>query len=96
MTTVLKTPGQQIEGAGREPEHTHDVATHVHDHYHVAHVHVDGAEPEWRHQASWHTHSHDHGQVLHSHDYSRENEQEHHARRAHIHDHEHPVHPGDL
>jgi len=93
MATVLKQVTQRTEGAGREPEHTHPAEKHLHDHYHVAHVHVEGTEPEWRHQANWHTHEHDHGQIVHSHDYSRDNEQEHHGRRAHIHDHLHPVHP---
>src|SRR5512141_1270981 len=84
MAMLVKEQIQRVESDGREPEHVHDAETHTHDHYHVAHVHVEGGDPEWRHQANWHSHTHDHGRTLHSHDYSRENEQEHHGRRAHI------------
>lgn len=96
VATVVKEPTQRVEDAGREATHTHETMQHTHDHYHVAHVHVDGGDPEWRHQASWHSHEHDHGTVLHSHDFGRGNESDHHGRRAHVHDHAQPVHPGDL
>lgn len=87
---------EQPRGQGLEPEHTHPAQVHIHDHYHLAHVHAAGGDPEWRHQANWHTHEHDHRAVMHSHDFAEANEAEHHARRAHVHDHMHPVHGGHL
>jgi hypothetical protein len=89
MITVGKT--LELQGQGREPVHSHPLLVHTHDHYHVAHVHASGMTPDFTHQACWHAHEHDHNQVTHSHDYSRLNEDEHHDRRGHIHDHAAPV-----
>jgi hypothetical protein len=89
----VPTGGQQTEGEGREPTHTHETVTHTHDHYHVTHHHRGGIAGvgEWEHRTSWHTHEHTHLPLTHSHDYNREDEAAHHGKEAHIHDHAHPT-----
>lgn len=73
---------QRTEGEGREPEHTHD-------HWHVSH-HVTEAGAV-KHRLSWHTHEPNHTELTHSHDYRQEDEERHHAKEAHIHDHAAPM-----
>lgn len=81
---------QQVEGQGTMPVHTHDQKVHTHDHYHVSHHHKDGLLGEWEHRTYWHTHDHNHNQLAHSHDYKVDDEEQGHAKEAHIHDHAAP------
>lgn len=74
-----------------QTEHKHPKLVHAHDHWHVAHVHAGEKTGQWEHVPTWHTHEHDHLAVTHSHEYDREEEAQHHTRRAHVHDHGHPV-----
>jgi hypothetical protein len=82
---------QQTEGEGKEHTHTHPAVTHGHDHYHVSHHHGGGLLTQWEHRTYWHTHEHNHNALTHSHDYSRQDEEQHHAKRAHVHDHAMPM-----
>jgi hypothetical protein len=82
---------QTIEGQGTVPAHTHEPRTHIHDHYHVSHHHSGGMLSEWEHRTYWHTHDHNHNELAHSHDYSVEDEERHHAKESHIHDHAAPA-----
>lgn len=84
---------QFTEGEGRAPEHTHPAVTHEHDHWHITHHVSDNGQVE--HRVYWHTHPHNHNELTHSHDYSVQQEEEHHAREAHIHDHAAPTEPGN-
>ena len=80
---------QRVEGQGRAAEHTHPAVTHSHDHWHVSH-HVE-ADGRVEHRTYWHTHPHNHGELTHSHDYSQDDEERHHAKEAHVHDHTAPM-----
>ena len=82
---------QRIEGEGKSPEHTHIARVHEHDHYHISHHHKGGLLNEWEHRTYWHTPAHNHAPLTHSHDYDHENEEDEHAKEAHIHDHEAPT-----
>ncbi len=90
MRTVLRerVPGQYAARDGTEPEHTHPEISHVHDHYHVSHVHAGEKTPDWEHQSDWHTHTHEHGPITHSHELDRVGEEQHHGSRAHNHRHQ--------
>lgn len=81
---------QIVEGQGRATEHGHDAKLHVHDHYHLTH-HRGDLLGGWEHRDYWHTHEHNHAGMTHGHDYSIEDEETHHAKEAHIHDHDHPM-----
>jgi len=86
---------QRVEGVGNEPAHSHPAVVHSHDHYHVSHHHrgtVSGAFAEWEHRTFWHTHEHNHALLIHGHDYEHGDEDAHHAREAHVHDHTDPSH----
>lgn len=80
---------QRVDGDGKESVHTHPAVTHDHDHWHISH-HV-GADEQVEHRTSWHTHAHNHTELVHSHDYTRADEEQHHGREAHIHDHASPT-----
>ncbi len=80
---------QRIEGQGKEPAHTHRATVHAHDHWHVSH-HV-GEDGQVEHRTFWHTHAHNRAELTHSHDYSRQDEDLHHEREAHVHDHAAPA-----
>jgi hypothetical protein len=82
---------QVTEGTGKEPEHTHPPVTHSHDHWHVSHHHSGGLGDDFEHRAYWHTHAHNHNALTHSHDFSRADEEAHHDKEAHIHDHAAPT-----
>lgn len=82
---------QSVAGVGREPAHTHGDQIHVHDHYHVALVHEAAAQGGWKHETTWHTHQHNHSATTHSHDFPRNEEEQRHGKRAHIHDHAAPT-----
>lgn len=82
---------QRTEGEGKVPEHTHEALVHIHDHYHIAHFQSGGILGEWAHRSFWHTHEHNHNVLVHSHDYEREEEDAHHGREAHVHDHASPT-----
>ena len=82
---------QRTDGNGREPEHLHPATVHSHDHYHVSHHHKGGLGGEWDHRTYWHTHEHNHAPLQHSHDYSAGEEEDGHAKEAHVHDHVSPA-----
>jgi len=82
---------QRTEGHGKDPEHIHAAQTHGHDHYHVSHHHAGGLT-EWQHRTYWHTQDHNHSALTHSHDYDPDDEDWHHGKEAHIHDHANPAH----
>ena len=74
-------------------EHSHEVLTHEHDHYHVTHNRREGLDEvlgEWEHLTARHLHSHNHLPITHSHA-PHENAEHEHLGEAHIHDHEHPA-----
>jgi hypothetical protein len=81
---------QTVEGNGDSAPHEHPEAVHTHDHYHVTHRH-GGLVGEFQHRASWHTHEHNHLALRHSHDYGIDDEEQDHAREAHVHDHASPA-----
>jgi hypothetical protein len=91
-TAGVPVTAQHTEEEGHQPTHTHPATTHEHDHYHVSHHHRDAPLGEWEHRTYWHTHEHNHAQLTHSHDYSLEDEEQHHAKEAHVHDHAAPTH----
>src|SRR5438105_11805488 len=89
--TRMQATHQRTEGQGKQPEHTHPATLHEHDHYHVTHEHSDNPLNEWVHRTYWHTHEHNHASLTHSHDQSRQEEDERHAKEAHVHDHTSPT-----
>ena len=82
---------QRAEGPITYPEHTHPARTHSHDHYHVSHHHSGNPLNEWEHRTYWHTHEHNHNTLTRSHDYSQAEEEERHAKEAHVRDHAAPT-----
>lgn len=82
---------ERTEGDGKAGTHTHPAVEHSHDHWHVSHHHTGGLGDDFEHRAWWHTHAHNHNAITHSHDYSQQDEEQHHAKEAHIHDHADPT-----
>lgn len=91
---IVEGGGQRpttTEGEGHERTHVHRSRVHSHDHYHVSHHHGGGVLGEWEHRTYWHTHEHNHTELRHSHDYTMDDEEEHHGKEAHVHDHAAPA-----
>jgi hypothetical protein len=89
--TEKNTERQRTEGEGRAGEHTHQPTVHAHDHYHISHHTAGDSGDQVEHRVYWHTHEHNHNELTHSHDYSQTDEERHHGREAHIHDHSSPA-----